>query len=120
LGEALGKSQGLDDNLAKPEGVFLFRYEPNAVVRALDQPIPTAAGGDVSPVAYRFNLRDGRTYLLAQEFPVRDKGCDLRPRRPSRADLQILHLAQHRYRTVHHRYCHLPLREMLTRQELQS
>ena len=73
LGEALGKSQGLDDNLAKPEGVFLFRYEPNAVVRALNQPIATAAGGEVSPVVYRFNLRDGKTYLLAQEFPVRDK-----------------------------------------------
>ncbi|HEX4615504.1 MAG TPA: polysaccharide biosynthesis/export family protein, partial [Stellaceae bacterium] len=42
LSEALGKSQGLRDDLAKPEGVFLFRYEPNSVVRALDQPI--AAG----------------------------------------------------------------------------
>ena len=40
LGEALAKSQGLRDDLAKPEGVFLFRYEPNSVVRALDQPVP--------------------------------------------------------------------------------
>ena len=73
VSEALGKSQGLRDDLAKPEGVFLFRYEPNAVVRALDQPIATGAERGVSPIVYRFNLRDGNTYLLAQEFPVRDK-----------------------------------------------
>ena len=73
LSGALGKSQGLNDDLAKPEGVFLFRYEPNSVVRALDQPIATATREPVSPVVYRFNLRDGNTYLLAQEFPVYDK-----------------------------------------------
>ena len=72
LGEALGKSQGLRDDLAKPEGVFLFRYEPNSVLQALDQPIAAGAGG-VSPVVYRFDLRDGKTYSLAQEFPVYDK-----------------------------------------------
>src|SRR5262249_8662727 len=38
LAEALAKSRGLRDDLAKPEGVFLFRYEPNSIVRALDQP----------------------------------------------------------------------------------
>jgi polysaccharide biosynthesis/export protein len=73
LGDALGKSQGLRDDLAKPEGVFLFRYEPNSVVRALDQPIATGAGTDFSPVVYRFNLRDGEAYFLARKFPVRDK-----------------------------------------------
>jgi polysaccharide export outer membrane protein len=73
LGEALAKSQGLRDDLAKPEGVFLFRYEPDAVLHALDQPIAGSARGGVSPVVYRFDLRDGKTYSLAQEFPVRDK-----------------------------------------------
>ncbi len=73
LGEALGKAQGLRDDLAKPEGVFLFRYEPNAVLQALDQPIAAGARGGVSPVVYRFDLRDGKTYSLAQEFPVYDK-----------------------------------------------
>ncbi len=73
LGEALGKAQGLRDDLAKPEGVFLFRYEPNSVLHALDQPIAPGARGGVSPVVYRFNLRDGKTYSLAQEFPVHDK-----------------------------------------------
>jgi polysaccharide export outer membrane protein len=73
LGEALAKSQGLRDDLAKPEGVFLFRYEPNSVLQALDQPIAAGSRGGVSPVVYRFDLRDGKTYSLAQEFPVHDK-----------------------------------------------
>ena len=73
LGEALAKSQGLRDDLAKPEGVFLFRYEPNSVVRALDQPLSAEAQAGYSPVVYRFDLRDGKTYSLAQEFPVYDK-----------------------------------------------
>jgi polysaccharide export outer membrane protein len=73
LGEALAKSQGLRDDLAKPEGVFLFRYEPNSVLQALDQPVATGARGGVSPVVYRFDLRDGKTYSLAQVFPVYDK-----------------------------------------------
>ena len=60
LAEALGKSQGLRDDLAKPEGVFLFRYEPTAIVRALDEPIATGTRGRISPIVYRFNLRDGK------------------------------------------------------------
>ena len=73
LGEALAKSQGLRDDLAKPEGVFLFRYEPASVLQALDQPVAGGARGGVTPVVYRFDLRDGKTFALAQEFPVHDK-----------------------------------------------
>jgi polysaccharide export outer membrane protein len=73
LSEALGKSQGLRDDLANPKGVFLFRYEPNATVRALDQPVATHSLDDSSPVAYRFDFKDANSYLLAQRFPVRDK-----------------------------------------------
>jgi polysaccharide biosynthesis/export protein len=74
LSEAVAKSEGLRDESAKPEGVFLFRYEPNSVVRALDQPVATTTPvADVSPVVYRFNFRDGKSYFLAQKFPIRDK-----------------------------------------------
>jgi polysaccharide export outer membrane protein len=73
LGEALAKSQGLRDDLAKPEGVFLFRYEPNSVVRALGQPIAGTEADGLSPMVYRFDLRDGKSYSLAQEFSVHDK-----------------------------------------------
>ena len=74
LSEAVGKSQGLRDDLAKPEGVFLFRYEPNSIVRGLDQPVATSSiEAGVSPVVYRFNFRDGKSYFLARRFPVHDK-----------------------------------------------
>jgi polysaccharide export outer membrane protein len=73
LGQALAKSQGLNDDLANPRGVFLFRYEPEPIVRALDQPLAAHAVGGASPVAYRFDLADAKSYFLADEFPVRDK-----------------------------------------------
>jgi polysaccharide export outer membrane protein len=73
LGQALAKSQGLNDDLANPRGVFLFRYEPGRIVQALDQPLATHAQDGVSPVAYRFDLADAKSYFLADQFPVRDK-----------------------------------------------
>ena len=73
LGQALAKSQGLRDDLANPAGVFLFRYESGPIVRALDQPLATHAQDGVSPVAYRFDLADAKSYFLADQFPVRDK-----------------------------------------------
>lgn len=73
LSQALAKSRGLRDDLANPRGVFLFRYEPVAIVRALDQPRATHAEDGLSPVAYRFDLADANSYFLADQFPVRDK-----------------------------------------------
>jgi polysaccharide export outer membrane protein len=71
--EALGKSQGLRDDLANPKGVFVFRYEQAAIVRSLGQPMSTRSEGGTSPVAYRFDLSDANSYLLAKQFAVRDK-----------------------------------------------
>jgi len=73
LSEALAKSQGLRDDLANPKGVFLFRYEPASIVRALDQPLATTTHNGTSPVAYRFDFSDANSYLIADQFPVRDK-----------------------------------------------
>jgi len=73
LSQALAKSQGLRDDLANPKGVFLFRYEPASIVRALDQPMATQAQDGVSPVVYRFDLADANSYFIADQFPVRDK-----------------------------------------------
>jgi len=73
LSEALAKSQGLRDDLANPKGVFLFRYEQAAIVRSLGQPMSTRSEGGTSPVAYRFDLSDANSYLLAKQFAVRDK-----------------------------------------------
>jgi polysaccharide export outer membrane protein len=73
LAEALGKAGGLLDDRADPRAVFLFRYEPISVVRALGQPVATEARGDVSPIVYRLDMSDAKSYPLAREFPVRDK-----------------------------------------------
>jgi polysaccharide export outer membrane protein len=73
LSEALAQSGGLLDDKADPRAVFLFRYEPDAVVQALGQPLATQTPKGVSPVAYRFDLNDAKSYLLAKQFPIRDK-----------------------------------------------
>ena len=73
LSQALAKSQGLRDDLANPKGVFLFRYEPASILRALDLPPATRASIVGSPVAYRFDFSDANSYLLADRFPVRNK-----------------------------------------------
>ena len=73
LSEALAKSQGLNDDLANPRGVFLFRYESNSTVRALDQPIASRSPDGRSPIAYRFDFNDAKSNFLAHQFPLHDK-----------------------------------------------
>jgi polysaccharide export outer membrane protein len=73
LSEALAKAGGLLDERADPSAVFLFRYEPVDVVRALGQPVATGAPPGMSPIAYRLDLSDAKSYLLARKFPVHDK-----------------------------------------------
>ncbi|MBV8132653.1 MAG: polysaccharide export protein [Alphaproteobacteria bacterium] len=73
LAQALAKAGGLQDLRADPAGVFLFRFEPPAVVGALKAP-PLAIGpGGASPVVYRLDLSDANSYFFAQRFPVEDK-----------------------------------------------
>src|SRR5579864_9243430 len=53
LVEALAKAGGLQDQRSDPAGVFLFRFEPARIVRALGRPsLGTGPDGD-SPVVYR-------------------------------------------------------------------
>jgi len=73
LAQALAKAGGLLDLRADPAGVFLFRFEPPAVVGALKaQPLAIGPGG-TSPVVYRLDLSDANSYFFAQRFPVEDK-----------------------------------------------
>src|SRR5579883_1307585 len=73
LGQAFGKAHWLREDIANARGVFLFRYEQDDIVRALGEPLAAGATGDVSPVVYRFNMKDPKSFLLAQRFPMRDK-----------------------------------------------
>lgn len=73
LVEALAKAGGLQDLRSDPAGVFLMRFEPPAVVRALGrQPLGTGPQG-TSPIVYRLDMSDAKAYFLAQRFPIEDK-----------------------------------------------
>jgi polysaccharide export outer membrane protein len=73
LSEALAKAGGLLDERADPRAVFLFRYEPVSLVHALGEPVASDAPQGLSPVVYRLDLNEAKSYLLAQRFPVHDK-----------------------------------------------
>ncbi len=73
LVEALAKAGGLQDLRSDPGGVFLFRFEPPNVVSALGRPQLGTGPGGSSPVVYRLDLSDAKSYFLAQRFPIEDK-----------------------------------------------
>ena len=73
LVQALAKAGGLIDLRADPQGVFLFRFEPPAVVEALNAPSLGTGPNGTSPVVYRLNLKEARNYFYAERFPIEDK-----------------------------------------------
>jgi polysaccharide export outer membrane protein len=73
LGEAFGKARWLREEVSNARGVFLFRYESDGVVHALGEPLAATAQDGVSPLVYRFDMRDPKSFFLAQRFPMRDK-----------------------------------------------
>ena len=73
LVEALAKAGGLQDMRADPAGVFLFRFEPPSVVNALGRPQLRTGPDGSSPIVYRLDLRDAKSYFLAQRVPIEDK-----------------------------------------------
>lgn len=72
LAQALGRMGGLQDARADAQGMFVFRFEDPAAVDAGSQSVPLTPEGK-APVVYRVDLRDPRTFLIAQNFPVRNK-----------------------------------------------
>ena len=73
LEEAIGKASGLIDERADPEGVFVLRYEPIAVVRDYPGLTPQQAALNLVPVAYIINLREANSMFIASKFSVHDK-----------------------------------------------
>jgi len=72
VAEALGSSNGMDDNRANPEAVFLYRLESPALLNRLGGSYHGANSEGV-PVIYHFNLRDPKGFFVAKEFAMRDK-----------------------------------------------
>lgn len=70
LDEALAEAGGLQDNLADPGAVYIFRYESSDVVAALtgkpQGPEPT------EPLVYNLDLTDPGSFFLASRFEMED------------------------------------------------
>ena len=73
LEEALARAGGFVDETADPTGVFLLRFEPVELVRQLVPDFGDRAQGSVTPVVYRFNMRETKSFFLARSFQMRDK-----------------------------------------------
>lgn len=72
MAQALGRIAGVRDNQADARGMFIFRFEDPEVVKADGRSLPQTPEGKV-PVVYRVDLKDPRTFLVLQNFPVKNK-----------------------------------------------
>jgi polysaccharide export outer membrane protein len=72
LAEAVGKAGGLNDSLADPASVFLYRGEPRRIAEELGIDC-TPFNTPIIPVVYAVNFRDPAGYFLATKFQVRNK-----------------------------------------------
>ena len=67
LAEAVGKAGGLNDALADPGSVFLYRGEPREVAVKLGIDV-TKFDTPMIPIIYRVNFRDPSGYFLATKL----------------------------------------------------
>jgi polysaccharide export outer membrane protein len=72
LAQAIAKAGGLADLRADPAGVFLFRYEPPAIIKTLNVPDLAKTPDGETPVLYHLTLRDVNGYFLAERFPIQN------------------------------------------------
>jgi len=73
LAEALAKAGGLLDYRSDPAGVFVFRFEPSALVQTIDPNSFLATVEPSVPVVYRLDLRSPEGFFLAQKFPIMNR-----------------------------------------------
>jgi len=72
LAQALARAGGLQDLRADAMGVFIFRFEDAAAFPEGGKDLPRTPEGKV-PVVYRADLKNPATFLVAQNFPMRNK-----------------------------------------------
>lgn len=72
LAEAVAKAGGLNDTLADPASVFVYRGESRQTAERLGLDI-TKFEGPIIPVVYNINFRDPAGYFLATKFQMRNK-----------------------------------------------
>jgi len=72
LAEAVAKAGGLNDFLADPAAVFLYRGETREVAERLGIDC-SQFEGPIIPIIYNINFRDPAGYFLATNFEMRNK-----------------------------------------------
>ena len=72
LSEAIAKAGGLNDTLADPAAVFVYRGETRELAHRIGIDISKFAG-PIIPVVYNINLRDPAGYFFATKFQMRNK-----------------------------------------------
>jgi polysaccharide biosynthesis/export protein len=72
LAEGVAKAGGLNDTLADPAQVFLYRGETRQVAELLGVDC-SGFEGPIIPVIYNVNFRDPGGYFLATKFQMRNK-----------------------------------------------
>ena len=72
LAEAVANAGGLNDTLADPASVFLYRGEARETAEGLGIDV-NRFPGPVVPVIYNVNFRDPAGYFLATKFQMRNK-----------------------------------------------
>ncbi|HEY1941193.1 MAG TPA: polysaccharide biosynthesis/export family protein [Roseiarcus sp.] len=73
LAEALAKAGGLLDERSDPQGVFVFRFEPESVARSLGADPALIEHGRLTPIVYRLNLRDPHSLFYSQSFRMANR-----------------------------------------------
>lgn len=73
LDEALGKAGGVLDDRGDPDGVFVIRFEPEAVTRTLPDLRLASVPMGPTPVVYHLKLRDPNALFFARRFAMRNK-----------------------------------------------
>ena len=73
LAQALAKAGGLQDSRSDPQGVFIFRYEPESVARSLGVNAALVERGRLTPIVYRLNLRDANSLFNSQGFRMANR-----------------------------------------------
>jgi len=71
LAQALARVGGVIDSRANARGVFIFRFESRDALEWPKAPGTTPEGN--VPVIYIIDLKDPRSFFLAQTFPIRNR-----------------------------------------------
>ena len=72
MAQAMGRIGGLQDARADATGLFIFRFEDPAALPDNAKGLPHTPDGKV-PVVYRADMKNPQTFLIAQNFPIRNK-----------------------------------------------